>query len=53
MSLDSVCDGDYESAIIFMKICTGRIKIVKYERILAYSSRHFNNSLANNCCTVY
>ena len=48
MFLDSVFDGDYESAIIFMKICTGRMKIVKYERILAYSSRHFNNSIPNN-----
>ena len=53
MFLDSVFDGDYESGIIFIKIYTRRMKSVKYERILAYSSRHFNNSVANNCFTVY
>ena len=40
MSPDSVFDGDHESAIIFMRICTGRIKIVKYERILEHRSKH-------------
>ena len=33
MSIDSVIDADYESGIIFMKICTWKMKIVKYERI--------------------
>ena len=50
MSLDSVFDGDYESGIIFMRICTKKKKIIKYERILAYSSRHFHICKANDCC---
>jgi hypothetical protein len=48
MSVDSAFDVDHESAIIFMKISTWRVKIVTYEWILAYSSRHFNNSIVNN-----
>jgi hypothetical protein len=53
MSLDSVFNGDHESAMIFMKICTWKMKIVKYEHILAYSSRHFSNSIPNNCSKIY
>ena len=40
MPTASVFDGDHESDIIFMKIYTGRMKIVKYERILEYRSKH-------------
>src|SRR5271163_4410938 len=35
ISIDAVFDGDYESAIIFGKISTLKMKIVKYECILA------------------
>ena len=53
ISVDAVFNGDYESAIIFMKICSIRMKIVKYGPILAYSARHFNNSITNDCYTVH
>ncbi len=53
MSLGSVFNGDHESAVIFMKICTCRMKILKYERILACSQRHSNNSIPNNCFKIY
>ncbi len=33
--IGSVFNGNHESAVIFMKICTCRMKILKYERILA------------------
>ncbi len=37
------------SLLFFVKISTWRMKIVKYECILACNSRHFNNFIRNNC----
>ncbi len=53
MSLGSVFNGDHEYAVIFMKIGTCRMKILKYERVLVCSQRHFNNSIPNNCFKIY
>ena len=33
MFIDSVFDGDYEFDIIFIEICTKKMKIVKYEAL--------------------
>src|SRR5271155_5886659 len=35
--------------LFLVKISTLRMKIVKYECILACNSRHFNNFIGNNC----
>ena len=40
MFIDSVFHGDYEFHISFIKICRRKMKIVKYERIAGYRSKH-------------
>ena len=49
MSIDSVFDGDHESAIIFMKICTWRMKIVKYDIICTLGCREGRNGFVTPC----
>jgi hypothetical protein len=44
MSPGPVFDGDHESAIIFIEICTRIVQIVEYDVILAYSPTRINNS---------
>jgi hypothetical protein len=49
MSIGAVFDEDYESAIIFAENTYNKNEIVKYECILAFNSRYFNNFIRNNC----